>query len=213
MSVEQTTEAHHALVAVASQTESPIAQSERSLLTISTRALNAGAIFDDMNQNLRVWGKGPVQMEGVSMRITLTAPTFDSLTIIPLGSDGRPTGTRIGVAKRTGGKFTALLSTSEHRTPWYRLEFSRRTTSVSNDEHASALTILDNGQGQGRVTFHLDRPATFVALVDSRGSSIVTDRHRVGTSTLDVGHLAIGMYQLVVRYASGEVETAPVLIR
>ncbi|MEY3385380.1 MAG: hypothetical protein RIR53_191 [Bacteroidota bacterium] len=213
MSVEQTTEAPHALVAVASQTESPIAQSERSLLTISTRALNAGAIFDDMNQNLRVWGKGPVQMEGVSMRITLTAPTFDSLTIIPLGFDGRPTGTRIGVAKRTGGKFTALLSTSEHRTPWYRLEFSRRTTSVSNDEHASALTILDNGQGQGRVTFHLDRPATFVALVDSRGSSIVTDRHRVGTSTLDVGHLAIGMYQLVVRYASGEVETAPVLIR
>ncbi|MBU3698904.1 MAG: hypothetical protein FGM33_02685 [Candidatus Kapabacteria bacterium] len=213
MSVEQTTPAPHALVAVASQSGMPIAESERSLLTISTRVLNQGAIFNASNDNLRVWGKGPVQMEGVSMRITLTAPTFDSLTIRPLGADGRPSGTPIGVAKRTGGKFTTLLSTFEHRTPWYRLEFSRRTTSVAGDEPSSWLTVHDSDLDDEPLVFTLAKPAAFIGLIDSRGASVVTGMDRVGTTSMDVGHLASGLYRLVVRYSTGESQTASVLIR
>lgn len=213
MSVEQTTAAPHATVAVASQTGKPIAESERSLLTISTRALNTGSIFDAANQNLRVWGRGPVQMEGVGIRLTLTAPTFDSLVIRPLGSDGRPFGDPIGVGKRAGGKFTALVSTAQSSTPWYRLEFSRGTTSVDESQMKKRLTILDNGSESDNVLFFVDQPAAFVGLLDSRGSWVVTEGRRVGTSSLDAAHLAAGVYQLVVRYETGGSESAMILIR
>ncbi len=212
MSVEQTTTAPHAMVAIASQTVKPLGQSERALLTISTRALNAGAIFDDMNQNLRVWGKGPVQMEGVSMRITLTAPTFDSLTIIPLGFDGRPTGTRIGVAKRTGGKFTALLSTAEHRTPWYRLEFGS-TTSVDEEGSRQMLTLLNNPVTDGRVEIWLRERCEGVHIVDVNGRVLASENGVEGSLALDISHLSAGYYRVVARSMTGSVTSEPLVVQ
>jgi len=212
MSVEQTTPAPHAMVAIASQSGKPLSEADRALLTISTRALNEGAVFNADNLNLRVWGKGPVQMEGVGVRFTITSPAYDTLVIRPLGPDGRPAGQPIGVSPRSGGRFTALVNTAEHRTPWYRLEFNRRTTSVDGEAAPSLLAVLNNGSGDDRLLYHLEAPAAFVGLVDARGALVVTGGDDVGTSSLDVARLATGIYQLVVRFVSGESRTAPVLI-
>lgn len=213
ITVEQTTTTPHTMVAIASKTDKPISLSERSLLTISTRSLNQGAVFNADNLNLRVWGKGPVQMEGVGIRLTLTAPGFDTLLIRPLGSDGRPVGDPIGVGKRTGGKFTTLISTAQNATPWYSIEFSRRTTSVDEKKISRSLTVLEDGSETGLVRFQLDEPAASVGLMDTRGRIVASDRHLVGTSSLNAESLAAGVYYLVVTFDSGRSETAAVVKR
>jgi hypothetical protein len=212
LSVEQTTAAPHALVAVASQTLKPFAESERSLLTISTRALNAGAAFDATNLNLTSWGKGPVQMEGVGVRVSITAPTFDSLIIRPLGQDGRPTGQVIGVGKRSGGRFTTLLNTAELKTPWYQMEFIT-STSVDEEAEGQFLTVLGNPVVDGRAKLWVRGHCDEVQLVDLNGRVLQTVANAEGTIAFDVSRLATGCYRVIARQINGARDSELIVIQ
>lgn len=211
MSVEQTTAAPHALVAIASQTGKPLAETDRALLTISTRSLNEGAVFNADNQNLRLWGKGPVQMEGVGVRFTITSPAYDTLIIRPLAQDGRPTGQAIGVGRRSGGRFTTLINTAEYKTPWYRLEFGT-TTSVDEDVERPLLTLRNNPSTNGRAEVWLQEHCDDVQIVDVNGRVLMTAANATGTISFDVSRLPIGCYRVTARTAT-VVVSAPLIIQ
>lgn len=212
LTVEQTTAAPHVLVAIASQTAKPFAESERSLLTISTRALNEGAVFDAGNLNLQLWGKGPVQMEGVGVRVSITAPKYDSLVIRPLGQDGRPTGQAIGVSKRTGGRFTTLLNTAELKTPWYQMEFIT-STSVDEEAEGQFLTVLGNPVLDGRAKLWVSGRCDEVQLVDVNGRVLQTVSNAEGTITFDASRLATGCYRVIARRINGARDSELIIIQ
>lgn len=212
LTVEQTTVAPHLMVAIASQTSKPFGESERSLLTISTRALNEGAAFDAGNQNLRLWGKGPVQMEGVGVRVSVTAPKFDSLIIRPLGQDGRPTGQAIGVSKRSGGRFTTLLNTAELKTPWYLMEFTT-STSVNEEVEGRFLTVLGNPVVDGRAKLWVRRRCDEVQLVDVNGRVLQTVANAEGTIAFDVSRLATGCYRVIARQINGARDSELIIVQ
>ncbi len=218
LTVEQTTVTPHIMVAIASQTTKPFAESERSLLTISTRSLNQGAMFNDDNLNLRVWGKGPVQMEGVGVRISVTAPKFDSLIIRPLGQDGRPAGPAIGVSKRSGGRFTALLNTAELKTPWYQMEFTTSTSvevdgDGDGDGDGQFLTVLGNPVLDGRAKLWVSGFCDEVQIVDMNGRVLQTVANAEGTIAFDISRLALGCYRVIARRHNGSRDSELIIVQ
>lgn len=212
MSVEQTTTAPHAMVAIASQTGKPLAQSDRALLTISTRSLNQGAFFNADNVNLRVWGTGPVQMEGIGVRVSITAPGYDTLIIRPLGSDGRPAGQVIGVGRRSGGRFTTLINTAEHKTPWYQMEFGT-STSVDEEAERPMLTLLNNPSTNGRAEVWVRERCEEIRIVDVNGRVLMTSSGIEGRISMDVSRLAAGCYRVVARSLTGTLSSEPLVVQ
>ncbi|HBB24711.1 MAG TPA: hypothetical protein DCZ59_00410, partial [Bacteroidetes bacterium] len=180
--------------------------------TISTRALNEVAVFGADKVNLQVWGKGPVQMEGVGVRFTITSPAYDTLVIRPLGPDGRPAGQPIGVGRRSGGRFTTLINTADHATPWYRLEFGS-TTSVDEEGSRPMLTLLNNPATDGRAVIWLRERCEGVHVVDVNGRVLASANGVEGSFAFDVAHLAAGYYRVVARSITGSVTSEPLVIQ
>jgi hypothetical protein len=211
LTAEQTTPGMHALVAMHSLTERPLSQSEQALLTISTRALNEGAMFDADNKELTRWGRGDIQMEGVGMRITITAPQFDSLTIIPLSETGKPLASQksIGLTRRTGNKFTTVIDTKTLQTPWYKLEFGV-TTNVREDLSTHGVAVLSQPVSDGLLRMVMPESAYVLRIIDLQGQDVLTAQAH--GSAIDVSHLAKGVYSAVVMLADGGTVSRPFVI-
>lgn len=213
MLIEQTSSALTPTVSISSLTKDPILQSERSLLAIGSRAQNQGTVYDPIAGTFTTWGAGPMQMEGVSMRITLTAPLFDSLRVQPLGNDGRPKGQPIAVDRKSGGKFTINVNTQQFATPWYRLEFVRQSTGVDVANDMSQLLVSPNPIDGGIVKMVYPEGATRVRVSDVTGAEMFT-RSVTGTFvSMDVSALTTGVYLVSVLDSTSVLGTTTILIR
>lgn len=213
MIIEQTAGALAPTVSIASLTNDPIIESSSSLLAISTRARNEGTQYNSETEEFTTWGKGPMQMEGVSMRITLTAPLFDTLKLYPLSNAGVATSAPIVVERRSGGKFTATVNTQQHATPWYRLQFIRQATSVDGSENQSFMRVSPNPIEGGIVKLEFPDGASRVRINDVTGAEVFA-RSVSGTSvSVDVSMLSSGVYLVSVLNGTSVLGTTTILIR
>ena len=213
MIIEQTSNAIPPTIAIASLTQKPILESERSILAIASRAQNEGTVFNQATGVFTTWGTGQMLMEGVSMRITLTAPLFDSLVVQPLGNNGKPKGASISVERKTGGRFTLNVHTQQYATPWYRLEFSRQATRVDDYSGPSAVRIFPNPIVDGKLAIVYPDGATHVRLSDVRGVEVLHVNVSGTISTVDLSRLATGAYLVVVYNGHNVIGTNTVIVR
>lgn len=119
----------------------------RSLLTITTRSLNEGAIWQYGDSSLgKNWGVGPTQLESVTLGLNFDTGA-DSLHLLPLDTVGRPVGRAIS-ASRSGSAWRVVLDLGAEKTPWFgvRQFFSGDvTTGVEYDAAASLLSAGEIG--------------------------------------------------------------------
>jgi hypothetical protein len=154
-----------------------------------------------------------MQMEGVTMRITLTAPMFDTLKLYPLSIAGIAAGDPIVVERRSGGKFTATVNTQQHATPWYRLQFIRQATSVDVAEEQSPLRVSPNPIDGGSVNIEFPEGATRVRVSTVTGSEMLMHAVSGTNVSLDVSALSTGVYLVSVLNGAAVLGTTTILIR
>jgi hypothetical protein len=208
--VEQVSAGDHTTVVVSSLTDDDIETSTKSLLVVGSRGVNEDAVFNQDNTGFTIWGKGRFMMEGRTVRVTLSAPTFDSCWVTPLGTDGRPIVARKrSVDKSRSGRFSVQVETNVDGTPWYVVEFSKIPTSVSEGSTGSdpIYAAYPNPVVDGRVTITSrnadDRPMHIV-VYDVNGRP-VRDLGVVQAGDIGLHGLAAGLYQLVIDDGKGRV--------
>jgi len=212
--IEQATPNERAVITLSSLTDSAIATSERTLLTIATRGLNEGTEFDSLNLNLKKYGKGPMRMQGVDARITITAPSFDSCHVVPLGADAKPTGARINIERSPTGRFSIAVNTAQYKTPWYRLEFGRINTSVDDITGSPRIAVVPNPINDGTAYLRHPADAMSVTITNMNGVNVRTlTPSPDGNTALDLTDLPNGSYTVVVRGRSSAAVTQVVLLR
>jgi hypothetical protein len=145
------------------------------------------------------------------MRITITAPQFDSLTIIPLSETGQPLAAQksIGLTRRTGNKFTTVIDTKTMQTPWYKLVFGI-TTSVREDHSTQGVAVLSQPVSDGLLRMVMPESAYVSRIIDLQGQDVLAAQPH--GSTIDVSHLAKGVYSAVVVLADGGTVSRPFVI-
>lgn len=141
--VEQTSAGKHTSVVFSSLTSNPIVESQKNLLVIGARGLNRGTVFAADSLTLEKWGAGPMQLEARTVRITISAPAFDSCFVVPLGNDARPKGVRRNVGRSPSGRFSIDINTRSDETPWYQILFTKLGTDVTEAD-ASGIEISPN---------------------------------------------------------------------
>ena len=145
------------------------------------------------------------------MRITITSPQFDSLTIIPLSESGQPIpgAQPIGVTRRAGNKFTAMVDTKVHTTPWYKLVYGI-TTSVAEETQREGAVVVSQPVYDGILRMHLPHDAQIRSVVDVQGQTVLSG---VAFGTLvDVSSLSPGAYVVVVEQHGGRMSSLPFII-
>jgi len=197
--VEQVSTGAHTTVVLTSLTDSAIVASERNLLVIGSRGLNEGASFNAENTLLELWGTGPMQLEGRSMRVTLRAPEWDSCFVTPLGQDGLPVAAKRRFVERSPtGRFSIAVETNVDQSPWYLVEFANVPTSVDEEGRAPYLSVAPNPVTDGSLTVRHVSAAQTVELVDLTGA-VVRTQVAAGESThIETSGLAAGVYTVVI---------------
>ncbi|MBK6290853.1 MAG: carbohydrate binding domain-containing protein [Candidatus Kapabacteria bacterium] len=213
MIVEQTAGSAAPTISISSLTNDPIIESSSSLLAISTRALNEGTQYNRETEEFTTWGKGPMQMEGVTMRITLTAPLFDTLKLYPLTSAGVSSGAPIIVDRRSGGKFTATINTEQYATPWYRLVFVRQATSVDVAEESNGVRVSPNPIDGGNLNIEFPVGASRVRVSDVTGAEVLVHAVTGTNVSMDVSRLPAGAYMVTVLNGTTVLGTTPIIVR
>lgn len=213
MIIEQTSGTTAPTLSISSLTTDPIVSSSSSLLAISTRAQNVGTQFNTQTGEFVTWGNGPMQMEGATMRFTITAPLFDTLKIHPLTSSGASSGVPLIVERKTGGKFTATLNTQQYATPWYRLEFVGQTTNVEESGVNNEIVASPNPSESGTVSMTVTETDSQIRVYNVTGVEVL--RHAVaGTNvSLDVSTLPTGVYVVSVLNGTSVRGSTTLLIR
>lgn len=96
--------------------------SRRSLLTITTRALNTGAVWQYGDSSMgKNWGEAPMQMESVRLGMNFYTAA-DSVILYPLDSMAQPTGLIISATRTTSGSWRVMLDLESEKTPWFGVE-------------------------------------------------------------------------------------------
>ncbi len=131
----------------------------RSLLTVTTRALNTGAIWQFGDSSLgKNWGTAPIQMEGVRLGLNFTTAA-DSLLLWPLDTVGMPTGRTIVATRNTSGTWRVTLDVAAEATPWYGVQqvFKKQDTNTTGVRVSELAASIGNAY---------PNPATELASVD-----------------------------------------------
>jgi hypothetical protein len=157
------------------------------------------------------WGKGNIHMEGVGVRVTITSPQYDSLTIIPLSQSGQPLAglQPISVARRAGNKFTTLIDTKTYNTPWYKLVFGV-TTNVAEDTSRHGIAVLSQPVYDGVLRMRLTDGAMISHIVDVQGQVVLSEGDY--GALVDVSKLTSGVYFVVVRLRDGAMLSTPFVV-
>ncbi|MBS1536844.1 MAG: carbohydrate binding domain-containing protein [Bacteroidetes bacterium] len=118
----------------------PITQSKKSLLTLSSRAVNQGAVWQSKT-GLTTWGKGPMQTEAMTLRFSFTS-SFDSIRIIPLDSAGNRTQEQLVITKLSNNKYSFEIDQNKIHSMWFIVE-QIHTTGISEEQTLeSTLNII-----------------------------------------------------------------------
>ena len=154
-----------------------------------------------------------MQMEGATMRITITAPLFDTLKIYPLANSGVSSGLPLIVDRKVGGKFTATLNTQQYATPWYRLEFVGQTTKVEEVGENNEIVVSPNPAESGTVSVYVTETDSQIRVYSVTGEEVL--RHAVaGTNvSMDVSTLPAGVYVVSVLNGASVRGSTTLLIR
>lgn len=92
--------------------------SRRSLFTVTTRALNSGAIWQFGDSSLgKNWGTAPILMESCKLGVNFYTAA-DSVVLYPLDTLGKPTGKAIGATRATNS-WRVTLDLDVEKTPWF----------------------------------------------------------------------------------------------
>ena len=197
--VEQVSTGAHSTVILSSLTDSAIVASERNLLVIGSRGLNEGAEFNEANTNLTLWGSGPMQLEGRTMRVTVRAPEWDSCHVTPLGPDARPMMDKRRMIERSPtGRFSIAVETNVDESPWYLVEFSNIPTSVEEGGVAPVVGVAPNPVFDGSFTVRHVSAALQIEVVDMTGA-VVRSQSATGEATrVPTRGLASGVYTVMI---------------
>ncbi|MBI2794272.1 MAG: carbohydrate binding domain-containing protein [Ignavibacteria bacterium] len=209
--VEQTSAGRYTSVVFSSLTDNPIAESERNLLVIGARGLNRGTVFAPDSLDLESWGSGPMQLEARTVRITITAPAFDSCFVVPLGNDARHKGIRRNVPRSPTGRFSIEIDTRSDETPWYKILFTRLGTGVAETE-ASAVEISPNPAAD---YVHVKSEALrSVKILDLYGTAVLAKQvDYLNDITIPTDRLPSGSYTVEVTTNTGRILKPLIVVR
>ncbi len=205
LTIEQTDNSSYATVSWLSLDSNAIADAPKSLITLSTKAHNRGAVIEGDTSLWQGWGSGSVQTQSCTMRFSLRSD-FDSLSIQPLDSLGYPSGDRIEATKSVSGKFSFELDQSKTHALWFAVE---QHTFASDVPWAQTETNIRCYPDPVRTVLHCSlSDAAFqnglsvenladIRIVDVLGHSVDVDIHR-GNRSIDVDchSLADGLYMI-----------------
>lgn len=202
--VEQLDAVPYAAVHLTSLDTSAIDGTSRALLTVSTRALNEGAVWNADRSELERWGRGGAQLEGTSMRVTVPGGGADSCIVQPLGPNGRPMGSAYAATRGTTGRFSFVVNTKPAGTPWFRLSFVRIPTSVDVGDDVGLRFMHDIAEhrvtvqvaGLQRIEL-IDLAGAIVDIVDA-GSDVADIDLRSRTSGAYVARI-IGRHGVITK--------------
>jgi len=196
--IEQTTNTPHTAITIASTSNAPISEAATSMLTVATRQLNKGATWNAGNTDLTLWGKGPVQMEGVTVRISMNATT-DSMIVRPLNADGTAMVDVIKPTRSASGRFTFTVNTQQFRTPWYRIELLH-ATSVAGEEATSVSCAPNPATDHLTIRWSSREQPTTIRITTMLGALVDTQAVAEGSkdAVVDVRALPAGMYMVHV---------------
>lgn len=181
--------------------------SRRSLLSVSTRALNTGTIWQFGDSSIgKNWGAAPTLMEGVRLGVNITT-SADSVVLRPLDTFGLPTGREIIATRNTSGAFRVTLDIAAEGTPWFGVEqyFSRDTgiSAVSGLAREASVGTMYPNPAMSVATVDVNVPGNgalvSARVVDMLGRTVAyVAEHwaRPGTAALeiDVRSLPAGTY-------------------
>ncbi|MDZ4746482.1 MAG: T9SS type A sorting domain-containing protein [bacterium] len=211
--LEETSQAKHTSVVINSLTELPLFKTPTAFLTISTRMFNEGTMFNATTGAVTKNGIGPTQMEGSIVRITYTAPDFDTMYVQPLGADAQPRGNRILATRNSTGKFSVTVNTQQNATPWYRMELRQVPNSVDDVITERPLIIAPN-PASDEATIYYGENVQRIEVMSVSGALVMSISVDAGTSSrLSLDGLASGVYRVRVTSSHGVRETALNVIR
>jgi hypothetical protein len=202
--------APHATWLWTSLDDTALDSARRSLLTITTRSVNEGALWQFGDSSLgKNWGTGPTQLESVTLGLNFHTDA-DSLELLPLDSTGTPFGRAI-VATRSGDSWRAIVDLGAERTPWFgvRQRFAGDPSSAQDDAAGSTLSAGEigpmpvTGRSSLRVRSGSASPieARVVDLLGREALRLPTTTGPAVSLRIDAASLAPGAYLLEV--ASG----------
>lgn len=181
-----------------------------SLLTLTTRSANGGALWSGDTTTAPTWGTGRTEIEPMTVRISF-AGTGDSLYIIPLDSAGnRITKKRIAATKLGSGKFTFEIDQAKTPAVWYQVEQTGVVSGIeSKDKPTLFIPAPNPAKDQLRVITSLpdNSSEAVLVLIAQDGSETILWK---GVAKGSIEHIAIntegltsGMY--TVRLQCGEI--------
>lgn len=119
----------------------------RSLLTVTTRALNTGAVWQYGDSSLgKNWGTAPVQMESARIGVNFYTAA-DTVLLHPLDSMAQPTGRIIPATRITSGSWRITLDLATEKTPWFGVEQRFAPSPDSNSSSAPPAAIAGISAG------------------------------------------------------------------
>ncbi len=125
-----------------SQDDQPLAEAGRSLITLSSRALNRGALWTNNNQSLGAqWGSAPVEMEAMRVEVAFES-TFDTLIVEALDARGVPLTDAVQSVTNNNGRFRFILDQNLAPAVWYRLRQIRAQTTDVAEKGADEQPVL-----------------------------------------------------------------------
>jgi hypothetical protein len=214
LSVSWINGAAHATYLWTSLDEDALDTARRSLLTITTRSLNEGAIWQFGDSSLgRNWGMGPTQLESVTLGLNFHTAA-DSLELLPLDSTGAPVGRAI-VATRAGDSWRVVVDLGEERTPWFgvRQVFDGALTGAGDEPALATLAAGELGPmpvvGRSSLQVRSSASAPIDArIVDALGRQALrlpTAQGPAARLSIDAATLAPGAYLLEVSSAGSRI--------
>ncbi|MBK9247734.1 MAG: carbohydrate binding domain-containing protein [Ignavibacteria bacterium] len=185
----------------------PLADSRSSLLTVSTRALSRGTIWNS-NQSVTNWGNTTVEVEAMTLRLSFDTK-FDSISVTPIDSTGKRMNTPLTVNKLSKGKFAVTIDQSKNNTMWFAINQLGTPTSVISDNETSTpltLTVLQSTMNEAQVVSSFPQSGASSRITLTNGIGATTELWN-GTAAGQTEYVRVpmnlpsGMY--IVRVASG----------
>ncbi len=142
----------------------PLAEAEKSLLTVVTRAENSAQRWNATRTQLLSWGQAPPLLEPQRLLLEFHLPV-DSLWLFPLDSLGRASGFRSFLPEQSGA-LRVHLDQRESKSVWFGLRHFNKPSSVrsntNNPPHVFALAQnfpnpIRAAQGHAHVRFSLPK--------------------------------------------------------
>ncbi|CAN5523760.1 hypothetical protein BH10BAC6_BH10BAC6_14200 [soil metagenome] len=194
MLVEQTSNTQHTVVTLASTSDAPITEAATTMLTVATRQLNKDATWNANNTELNAWGKGPIMMEGVTVRISITASS-DSMIVRPLGADGAPTADVIKPTRSVSGRYSFTVNTQQYKTPWYRIELLS-ASGVDGESTTSASCAPNPASDHVTIRWNEFSTAQTITICDILGATVLVQGIQEGgrDAVINTSMLAPGTY-------------------